>query len=264
MKSNRYVSYLKVFTFISLITIMFTCNAVEFARPVSLSWKTLQNKNLDLSSSKIELKLADICPANIVSSENFYKNKVVSYGYIFFSNYYWTEYRNNFDEICIVKQSNFDLSISDIEVLSKEKSKLLLKVNDLYGFNNETKKILNIHLLLQKRAIRELETLKYGGPENVRKFIESNPVEVGVTKPNYTEREKKLPSTSITLVQYLESKYSSETLNTLIKSVALSPPNRLSNGKYPFTNIEYLILEAKADVNNGLLTIDQIFNSIKK
>lgn len=259
-KNNREVTIFTV-----LLFWVFSCHATEYARPAPVSWDELQTIKLDFFAYEIELRLSDQCPNNIEGFEN-YKSMGVNYGYIFFTNYFWTEYYNGKGEVCIIKHSNFDTADSDIEILTKEESKILFTAYNIYGFSNETKKVLNAHLLLQKRAIRENETLKYGGSENIRKFIENHEVELKVS--NHidfdVEGEKYFSSKSISLVQYLESKYSQKTLTSLIENVKLSPPNRLSNGKYPFKDIESLILEAKADVNKGFLTIDQIFNFTDK
>lgn len=233
--------------------------AGDYASLDPISWESLQVKEIDVQTQEIESSLSNQCPHGIDSYRN-YKYKGVYYSYIFFINYYWTEYLDETGKKCIIKHSKFDILDSELEFLSYSQSLKLLKANELYGFNYETKIVLNIHIMLHKNAIKELPALKYGGYTHISNYLKTHSPEFQVeNKQKQTvDVNGHVVIQTMPVIDYFESSFSKDTLNSIAENIKKSPPNRISNGKYPFRDVDELIKEAKNDVKKGLLSLEEI------
>lgn len=240
------------------LCIIATSGATEYADTSPISWDELQNKELVTDSLRLPL-LSDSCPTDLTLFDP--QSAIQRQSIIFFNGFYWAEYTNNSGKLCIAQFSDSERRLKDAKVLPKKEAHKLLSAHENYGIDYENRQVLGAHLSLQKMALMELDLLAYGGMDNIVEFLQNNPAEIEVESHPLVVTGRTVSWKVYSPLESLLKSYTKATLLDLKHDVKSSPPNRISNGKYPFSTAEELILEVRSDIEHGVLTVVEVLKN---
>jgi hypothetical protein len=189
-----------------------------------LSWDELQLYQLDSLLTTKELHLSPHCPTTLNKLQDTYNKTSTHMQYILGTNYIWSEFSNDQGLKCLVKHDKIDSITPNNSVESNPNAFVLLNTlqariltSASLGIGDKkkerSKKMMEANKHNQK--LRDKKYEKYGGLENLIKFIRENKLDYP-TDPVFLKNRRTYSSTgsvtlkSIPLIDIFEIGYSDE------------------------------------------------------
>ena len=200
-----------------------------------LSWDELQLYQLDSLKTADELNLAKSCPSTLAKLQETQEKKATHFQHILGTNYTWTVFSNSEELNCLVKQDKINsitqkddeiINPNGYELLNKMQAQILISAS-LGIMDKNKKKLRNKQIAEAMRVNREIQEkpyIKYGGIENLVKFMKENTPSYSIDKRLLENKKYTTPDGSVgykthSPLEYFEIRYSQEQKNELIESV---------------------------------------------
>ena len=200
-----------------------------------LSWDELQLYQLDSLLSAEELKLSPNCPSTLRRLESAYERTATHLQHILGTNYSWSDFTNSEGLKCLVKHEKVSSIIQKedkiinpniYQVLNNIQARILISASQGI-MDKDKKKLRNKQIAEAMRINRELTEkpyIKYGGLQNLLKYMDENLPSYSIDKRLLNNRISTSESGTNTVklfspLEIFETKYSQQQKDQLIENV---------------------------------------------